>query len=239
MSEAYKVRIVDDPSRYGVRAKPKYHRLSCYVPDQSRNIAHASEATLADLPWCYQPCEICAPPRREQLAPLDLDPARSLREQADAVLGFDPTFPPHMDELRAFATARGHENQLTGFDAFAVVSKTLGERTPERLRRAAHLPTGPSASSGRGLAHGHAAGSDETVTDAGVRVGTAVRVKDVADGREITYRLTTPESQHEHGDVSSSSPIAKSLLGYAVGDRVVVALPNGCQRELEVLEITS
>lgn len=242
MSEAYKVRIVDDPSRYGVRAKPKYHQLSCYVPKQVRNIVHACEATLADLPWCYQPCKHCAPPGRDRLAPLDLDPTRPLKDQADSVLRFDPTLPPHMAELRVFAAARGHEKRLMGFDAFAVVSITLGERTPERLRHAAHLPAGPSTSrahSGQGVADSDAAASSETVTDAGVRVGATVKVTDVSGGRKITYRITTPDNQHEHGDLTSSSPIARALIGHAVGDRVAVALPNGRQRELDVLEITN
>lgn len=70
-----------------------------------------------------------------------------------------------------------------------------------------------------------------------VRFGVTVQLEDTATGERVTYTLLgEDESDVANGCISVSSPVAKALLGKAVGDTVSVRVPKGV-RELEVIEI--
>jgi transcription elongation factor GreA len=68
-----------------------------------------------------------------------------------------------------------------------------------------------------------------------VGLGSRVVVLDMQKSEEVTYWLVTSEEVDvEHGRVSTSSPIGKSLLGKEVGDTVKMQTPGGA-REFEIL----
>src|SRR5262245_23077384 len=70
-----------------------------------------------------------------------------------------------------------------------------------------------------------------------VRFGVTVQLEDTATGDRVTYTiLGEDESDVANGCISVSSPVAKALLGKAVGDSVSVRVPKGV-RVLEVIEI--
>lgn len=64
-----------------------------------------------------------------------------------------------------------------------------------------------------------------------------VKIKNLKNGAEMTYTIV-PESEAnlKSGKISVSSPIAKSLLGKKVGDKVDVAAPAGTI-PFEIVEI--
>jgi len=73
-------------------------------------------------------------------------------------------------------------------------------------------------------------------TDA-VRFGLTVDLEDAETGEEFTYTiLGEDEADVANGSISISSPIARALLGKAVGAPVTVTVPKGT-REFEILEI--
>ena len=64
-----------------------------------------------------------------------------------------------------------------------------------------------------------------------------VQLEDTATGDRVTYTiLGEEESDVSNGCISVSSPVARALLGKAVGDSVSVRVPKGV-RVLEVIEI--
>lgn len=66
--------------------------------------------------------------------------------------------------------------------------------------------------------------------------GTWVELED-EDGQHLTYRLVGPdEVDVRAGEISVESPIARALIGRAVGDSVVVRLPRGW-REFTLMEV--
>ncbi|MBT8062679.1 MAG: transcription elongation factor GreB, partial [Gammaproteobacteria bacterium] len=70
-----------------------------------------------------------------------------------------------------------------------------------------------------------------------IRFGAWVTLRS-ADGKQFSYRIVgADETRAREGWISIDSPVARSLLGAAIGDQVKVALPQAT-RELEVLEIT-
>ncbi|MBD3822587.1 MAG: GreA/GreB family elongation factor [Thiotrichales bacterium] len=57
-------------------------------------------------------------------------------------------------------------------------------------------------------------------------------------GGECQYRLVGMiESRPEVGEISIHSPVAKALLGKELGDEVVIVLPSGEKRLVEIVEI--
>ncbi len=70
------------------------------------------------------------------------------------------------------------------------------------------------------------------------RVFFAARVSVAdSDGEEITYRIVgADETDPDKNWISIDSPVARALLGKAVGDEVGVETPSG-QRQLEILAI--
>jgi transcription elongation factor GreA len=72
-----------------------------------------------------------------------------------------------------------------------------------------------------------------------VGLGSTVVVLDVNRGDELTYKLvTSEEADVNHGRISTTSPIGRSLLGKQVGDTVKVQIPGGA-REMEILQLTT
>ncbi|KMK75751.1 transcription elongation factor GreA [Alkalihalobacillus pseudalcaliphilus] len=71
-----------------------------------------------------------------------------------------------------------------------------------------------------------------------VTLGKTVRFVELPDGDEEVYTIVgSAESDPAEGKISNDSPMAKSLLGRSVSDRVVVNTPAG-DMELEILEIS-
>ncbi len=70
-----------------------------------------------------------------------------------------------------------------------------------------------------------------------VRFGATVVLEDADSGSKVTYTiLGEDEANAADGQISITSPVARALLGKAVGDAVSVRVPKGT-RELEILEI--
>jgi len=70
-----------------------------------------------------------------------------------------------------------------------------------------------------------------------VSFGSRVRVRDEVSGRETDYTVVGPtESNVGSGALSSSSPVARALLGAREGETVSVEAPSGGRR-LTVLSI--
>src|SRR5438309_4239123 len=72
-----------------------------------------------------------------------------------------------------------------------------------------------------------------------VGLGSTVVVLDLKRDEEITYNLvTSEEADPPNGNISTTSPIGRSLLGKEVGDVVNVQSPGGV-KELEFLKLTT
>ena len=71
-----------------------------------------------------------------------------------------------------------------------------------------------------------------------VAFGSTVSVRDETSGREATYTIVGPtEANAAGGALSSSSPVARALLGARPGQTVTVTAPRG-SRQMTVLRIT-
>ena len=71
-----------------------------------------------------------------------------------------------------------------------------------------------------------------------VQIMSKVRLLNKKMNKEVTYSIVSEsEANFREGKISVATPIAKALLGHAVGDVVSVKVPAGVQ-ELEVLEIS-
>jgi len=70
-----------------------------------------------------------------------------------------------------------------------------------------------------------------------VGLGSRVIVKDNATGAEESYQLVFGDAvEFEEGQVTMSSAIGRALVGKAVGDLVVLRLPNAT-RKLEIIDL--
>ena len=68
-----------------------------------------------------------------------------------------------------------------------------------------------------------------------VTFGSTVRLED-GDGKEICYQIVgSEESAPARGSISILAPLARTLIGKNVGDRVVAQLPGG-KKEFEILD---
>ena len=68
-------------------------------------------------------------------------------------------------------------------------------------------------------------------------LGTWLKVKEMASGKEESYILVGPdESDPASGKISSLSPLGKAFLGHKVKDTVSVPLPAGT-RSYQILSI--
>jgi len=70
-----------------------------------------------------------------------------------------------------------------------------------------------------------------------VSLGKTVRLIELPDGDEEEYTIVgSAESDPLDGKISNDSPMAQSLLGKTVKDKVTVNTPAG-EMEVEILEI--
>ena len=81
---------------------------------------------------------------------------------------------------------------------------------------------------------------DESQLDTSkVSILTTVKLKNQANNQEQVFTLVPDnESDLKSGKISVNTPIAKGLLGKAVGEIADIVLPNGNKLSFEVLEIT-
>ncbi len=80
---------------------------------------------------------------------------------------------------------------------------------------------------------------DESQLDVSkVLVHSTVKIKNVANGMEMNYKLVAQsEADLKSGKISVDSPIGKGLLGKEVGDIAEIQVPNGTMK-FEVIEIS-
>lgn len=70
-----------------------------------------------------------------------------------------------------------------------------------------------------------------------VTFGATVEVEDIDSGETKTFTLLGPdESDFSKGIISTSSPVARALLGKQAGDEAVVAAPKG-RIEYEIISV--
>ena len=70
-----------------------------------------------------------------------------------------------------------------------------------------------------------------------ISYGSTVLLLDQDSGKEITYRLVSPEEADVgKGLISTASPIGKSLMGHEQGDEVQTRTPGGL-KNYEILEL--
>lgn len=71
-----------------------------------------------------------------------------------------------------------------------------------------------------------------------VALGREVTFKELPDEEPESYVIVgESESDPMSGKISNESPMAKSLIGHKIGDKVNVELPNGGSMEVEVLDV--
>ncbi len=72
-----------------------------------------------------------------------------------------------------------------------------------------------------------------------VGLGSSVVVLDLIKDEEFTFKLvTSEEADVAKGQISTTSPIGRGLLGKKVGDNTKIQIPSGV-RELEILKLTT
>ncbi|WP_078552701.1 transcription elongation factor GreA [Bacillus alkalicellulosilyticus] len=70
-----------------------------------------------------------------------------------------------------------------------------------------------------------------------VSLGKTVRFVELPDGDEEEYTIVgSAESDPFEGKISNDSPMAQSLLGRSIGEKVTVNTPGG-EMEVEILEV--
>lgn len=80
---------------------------------------------------------------------------------------------------------------------------------------------------------------EDQIDTSKVSILTTVRLKNNATKAEQKFTLVPDnESDLKLGKISVNTPIAKGLLGKAVGETADITLPNGNKLSFEVLEIT-
>ena len=80
---------------------------------------------------------------------------------------------------------------------------------------------------------------EDQIDTSKVSILTTVRLKNNTTKAEQKFTLVPDnESDLKQGKISVNTPIAKGLLGKAVGETAEISLPNGNKLSFEVLEIT-
>ncbi|MDR3273315.1 MAG: transcription elongation factor GreA [Flavobacteriaceae bacterium] len=78
-----------------------------------------------------------------------------------------------------------------------------------------------------------------TLDTSKVSILCTVKIKNKTNGQEMEYTLVPDnETDLKSGRISVNTPIAKGLLGKAVGEDAEINLPNGNTLKLTVLEIS-
>jgi transcription elongation factor GreA len=72
-----------------------------------------------------------------------------------------------------------------------------------------------------------------------VGLGSLVTVLDLDKDSKITFKLVTSEDADvAKGQISTTSPIGKGLLGKQVGDTIKIQIPGGV-REMEIIQLVT
>ena len=80
---------------------------------------------------------------------------------------------------------------------------------------------------------------EDQIDTSKVSILTTVRLKNNTTKADQKFTLVPDnESDLKQGKISVNTPIAKGLLGKAVGETAEISLPNGNKLSFEVLEIT-
>ena len=80
---------------------------------------------------------------------------------------------------------------------------------------------------------------EDQIDTSKVSILTTVRLKNNTTKAEQKFTLVPDnESDLKQGKISVNTPIAKGLLGKAVGENAEISLPNGNKLSFEILEIT-
>ena len=80
---------------------------------------------------------------------------------------------------------------------------------------------------------------EDQIDTSKVSILTTVRLKNNTTKAEQKFTLVPDnESDLKQGKISVNPPIAKGLLGKAVGETAEISLPNGNKLSFEILEIT-
>ncbi len=70
-----------------------------------------------------------------------------------------------------------------------------------------------------------------------VQLLNKVTIKNIANGAQMAYTIVTEsEANFKEMKISSTTPIAKALIGHRVGDRVQVQVPAGTM-DFEIVKI--
>ncbi|MDY0116381.1 MAG: transcription elongation factor GreA [Sulfurimonadaceae bacterium] len=70
-----------------------------------------------------------------------------------------------------------------------------------------------------------------------VSFGSSVKIEEIDTGKEEIFTLCgVVEAEPENGLISIHSPLAKSMIGKAIGAEFILRLPNG-KKEYEIIEI--
>ncbi len=78
---------------------------------------------------------------------------------------------------------------------------------------------------------------DQNIPGDKIYIGAIATLKDLKKDEEVRYILVAQEeSNFDENKISVQSPIGKSLLGHAVGEKIAVEVPSG-NMEYEVLNI--
>ena len=81
--------------------------------------------------------------------------------------------------------------------------------------------------------------NEEMIARDAIGFWSKVKLYDVDNGDEVSYRLVSPdESDPANAKISVSSPIGRALLGRQEGDEISVETPRGT-RNYEVLQFTT
>lgn len=79
---------------------------------------------------------------------------------------------------------------------------------------------------------------DSQIDNTKVFILSTVKIKNVANGMEVTYTLVAEnEADLKQKKISVESPIGKGLLGKSVGEIADISTPNGIMK-FEIVEIT-
>lgn len=79
--------------------------------------------------------------------------------------------------------------------------------------------------------------TEDNTNSSVVSLGKSIKIKELPEGDEEIYTIVgSAESDPHEGKISNDSPMAKSLLGKSVGDKVTVQTPGG-EMKVELLEI--
>ena len=79
---------------------------------------------------------------------------------------------------------------------------------------------------------------DANLNTEGVQILNTVRIRNVANGAEMSYTIVADsEANLKEKKIGSSTPIAKGLLGHKSGETVEIRVPAGLMK-FEIVEIS-